>query len=429
MRDASSDERDEAEERYFKSGVWASMNPAQLGVKSLKTRLSNVLKDQILRQLPGLLGDVEAGISSCEQQLHRLGDPRTTLEDQRRYLLRASREYSVLMKAAVDGFYNDPFFGSANTAAGYSRRLRAVVQNTLTTFGEDMRLKGQNRIVVESEPAEAGEISRSDYMTEVTELMRKSRGCELPGTFNPLIIGELFTEQCQPWKDIATGAKNDILEAVYRTIQAILDHTTAAETTKGIFRIVNEKVDALKSDINRKMAELLGPHDEGHPITYNHYLTDNVQKAQSERRRRRFEAAWKGFFGTEDPKAPQYHVYPLQLMKVLEERTEVDMDCYASELTVDYMQAYYKVSSCPGTLDSFSTDETGSINIIPYIPSYRFLVATGPGYVYPIALEEPPILTCITGRVEEVRRRRQRASHRKLPDSQAPLTVQPRNGV
>lgn len=63
-----------------------------------------------------------------------------------------------------------------------------------------MRLNGQNQVIIE-DPIDAvgpGEISRLAYIKEVKELMKKSRGCELPGTFNPLIIGELFTEQCQP---------------------------------------------------------------------------------------------------------------------------------------------------------------------------------------------------------------------------------------
>jgi hypothetical protein len=88
MRDASSSERDEAEEKFFATGIWTSMDPAYLGVKSLKSRLSNVLKDQILRQLPSLLQDVEAGISECRSRQARLGDPRKTVGDQHRYLLR-----------------------------------------------------------------------------------------------------------------------------------------------------------------------------------------------------------------------------------------------------------------------------------------------------------------------------------------------------
>jgi hypothetical protein len=45
--EASSVERNEAEEDFFARGIWASLDPAQLGIKSLRHRLSNVLKEQI----------------------------------------------------------------------------------------------------------------------------------------------------------------------------------------------------------------------------------------------------------------------------------------------------------------------------------------------------------------------------------------------
>jgi len=363
MRDASSAERNEAEENFFATGIWTSMDPTHLGVKSLKPRLSNVLKDQILRQLPSLLQDIESGISDCQSRLNRLGTPRATFEEQRRYLLRVSQDFSVLMKAAVDGIYNDPFFGSAKTEEGYQKRLRAVVQNTLIDFGEEMLLRGETRVIIEpsfenqntrqvnSIPAlenhvlTPDKISRSDYINEVRDLMRRSRGCELPGTFNPLIIGELFTEQCQPWRGIAVGVKDVILQAVYRATQAILDHIAIDETADGIFRIISGGIETLKSGLNQKVIELLEPHCNGHPITYNHYLTDNVQKAQSDRRRRSFEKTLKEFFGSDIIEmASQYRVVPSKLLTLLEQRTEVAMEHYASDLAVDYMQAYYKVS-------------------------------------------------------------------------------------
>lgn len=349
MRDASSAARDEAEENFFATGIWTSMDRTHLGVKSLKPRLSNILKDQILYQLPSLLEDVESSISECHSRLKRLGAPRSTLEEQRRYLLRVSQRFSVLMKAAVDGIYNDPFFGSAKTEQGYQRRLRAVVQNTLIEFEENMRWKGQTQVITEpplkNQVLTSGEISRPDYIDEVRDLMRRSRGCELPGTFNPLIIGELFTEQCQPWRGIAVGAKDTILEAVYRTMQAILDQITVDETADGIFRIVSAEIDTLKSDLNQKVAELLEPHYNSHPITYNHYLTDNVQKAQSDRRRRSFERTLKEFIGIGSiEEGREYRVAPFKLLTLLEQHTENDMERYASDLAVDYMQAYYKVS-------------------------------------------------------------------------------------
>ena len=348
MRNASSTERDQKEDEFFATGVWTSIEPVHLGVKFLRPRLSNVLKDQILRQLPSLLQDVEAGISECQTRIKRLGAPRATFEEQRRYLLQISREFSVLMKSAVDGVYNDLFFGSAKTEVGYQRRLRAVVQNTLTDFEEEMRLDGQTRIILDfpsdTVPLKPDQISRSDYISEVKHLMRRSRGRELPGTFDPLIIGELFTEQCEPWRSIAVGYKDDILEAVYRVTQAILDHAAVEEISSGLFQIITRRIDSLKADLDAKVSELLEPHYNSHPITYNHYLTENVQKAQAARRRRSFEKMMKIFLKTDSiDDGLLYKIAPNRLLAMLDEQTQADMESYASDIAVDYMQAYYKV--------------------------------------------------------------------------------------
>jgi hypothetical protein len=306
-----------------------------------------------------LLKDVEIGIADCRSRMDRLGAPRATFEEQRRYLLRVSQEFSTLMKAAVDGVYNHPFFGSARTENGYQKRLRAVIQNTLTEFEADMRLTGHTRTIVERPLKERnlvpGEVARSAYVNEVKELMRRSRGCEPPGTFNPMIIGELFTIQCQPWRSIATDAKESIVQAVYKTTQAVLDHIAVDNTVEGIFRIINAHIDMLKAGLDIKMQELLEPHHSGHPITYNHYLTDNVQKAQAARRRRSFEKILREVMGGRSVKDDDdARLNPLQLLNLFEQRTEVDMEKYAGELAVDYMQAYYKVGQ-DGPMSTFRT--------------------------------------------------------------------------
>lgn len=348
MRDTSSAERDEAEEKFFASGLWTTINPTKLGVRSLKPRLSNVLKDQIVHQLPSLLWDVQLVRSECQARLDRLGTSRATFEEQRLYLLRASQAFSGLMKAAIDGFYNDPFFGRAKTKEGYQKRLRAVVQNNLTEFERNMRLNGQTQTIVDleldSRMLEPLEISRSEYIKEVTALMRRSRGRELPGTFSPLFIGELFTEQCESWKDIATDAKEGIIHAVNVVVQALLSHIAVEDIADGLFQIISQGIGKLKDDLNRKFTELLDPHYNGHPITYNHYLTDNVQKAQSKRRQRALEGIFKKELGVEQlATGQQYYMNPHNLLSMFEKRTEVDMELYASDLAIDYMQAYYKV--------------------------------------------------------------------------------------
>lgn len=135
MRHATAAERDKAEEEFLSRGIWTSLEPYQLGVKPLKLRLSNVLKNQILKHLPALVGDVEAGIDHCSTSLVKLGVSRSTLSDQRRYLGKVGQEFSKIMQAAVDGEYtNNSFFGNAWSSDGYGRRLRGSGSEHLDRF-------------------------------------------------------------------------------------------------------------------------------------------------------------------------------------------------------------------------------------------------------------------------------------------------------
>lgn len=356
-RNTSLAERNEAEEDFFSKGIWAGLDRKYVGVASLKPRLSNVLKEQILRQLPSLLQDIENGIVDCSARLRRLGTPRITASEQRRYLSQVSHEFSALMSGAIDGVYNASFFGSSKTDEGYQRRLRAVVQNTLTDFSERVRKEGRSLDIVESLELEEVEkdlpsgqrISRDEYLDEVKRMMRRNRGCELPGTFNPLIIGELFNEQCRPWRGIAESLSEDVLEAVHLTTAAILDHVAVPEVVGGILQIINLAIEKLRASCKSKVEELLTPHDAGHPITYNHYLTDQVQKAQAERQKKAFETIFRKQIDA-NVFTPGQTFYMdggdyTGLLNAMVVRSEADMERQAASLAVDYMQAYYKVST------------------------------------------------------------------------------------
>ena len=59
-RDCSLKERNEREADFFSHGIWTSLPASSLGVETLKPRLSAVLKEQILSELPSLIHDVRA---------------------------------------------------------------------------------------------------------------------------------------------------------------------------------------------------------------------------------------------------------------------------------------------------------------------------------------------------------------------------------
>lgn len=209
-RDSSAEERDQAEADFFSQGIWTSLPPSHMGISSLKPRLSRVLKDQILSELPNLIGDVESSIKDCKGRLELLGGPRATIQEQRLHLLRVSQQFSSLVKATIDGVYVDSFFGDPKTNDGYGKRLRAVIQNTLIDFSDTIFRQGHAKDIIDkTKVAKTGppdekddhapiQISREAYIDEVQDLMKRTRGCELPGTFNPLIIGEMFFDQSKP---------------------------------------------------------------------------------------------------------------------------------------------------------------------------------------------------------------------------------------
>ena len=82
--------------------------------------------------------------------MDQLGEPRATVSEQRHYLIRISQLYQSLVKAAIDGTYNHPFFEDAMSEAGYRKRIRAVIQNLNLEFAECIAKQGHSLEVTSS---------------------------------------------------------------------------------------------------------------------------------------------------------------------------------------------------------------------------------------------------------------------------------------
>ena len=353
-RDCSVAERDEREKDFFSQGIWTSLPMRSLGISALKPRLSTVLKDQIVSELPSLIHEVELGIDDCRKRLIRLGEARGTLQEQRLYLLHISQSFTSLIKAAVDGVYTHEFFGRAETDVGFSKRLRAVAQDLLLQFAERMRDEGHDREIIEDTPSRPSprvskQIPRSEYTNHVRELMRRTRGCELPGTFSPLIVGDLFYQQSRPWKRLVELFSERILNAIRSTLRLILVHTTDETTRDGLQReIIDPAMERYSKQLEMKVQEIIRPHQEGHPITYNHYFTQTIQKARQEHAKKDQARRLNAFFKIRPESGPSYvnshHGFNTgELLDASNQPTEADMDRFACSEAIYCMEAYYKV--------------------------------------------------------------------------------------
>ena len=354
-KDHSAEERDKKEMDFFSCGVWTTLQVHIPGIGALKPRLSTVLRDQIILVGPSLIQDVESGIKDCQDRLQRLGEARQTVHEQRLHLVRVGQKFTSLVKAAVDGAYSPDFFGDATTGEGYNKRRRTGLQNLLLKFAEEMRLKGQEKIIVDDESnpqvkSKEGQIFRSKFIDHVVDLMHSSRGRELPGTFNPLIVGDLFHQQSKPWKSILESHSKKMMDGTRTSLEMAAAASADATTCEGLlhelmYLALNQHAKALQ----QKVAEILRPHQHGHPIIYNHYSTETIQKARQARGKKRLTRQLSKFFSPNKPIGAQMAGRSMAvsaLADAITQSTDADMDRYACSEAVDCMEAYFKVSIC-----------------------------------------------------------------------------------
>jgi GTP-binding protein EngB required for normal cell division len=403
-RNLSLTERNGKEKEFFEKGVWTAVHANHLGVDYLKERLSEVLRDHIISQLPSVIQQIDDGLRECRAGLASLGASRSTVNEQRRYLLDVSRRFNERLKDAIDGTYTHPFFGDATSEHDYRKRLRAVIQNTLTTFAEDIRERGHTYDIQEDDTDDefkyAGDrhgqdesgsdesgsdhssnkddqnldsngiestvnnqeetaahkvkkITREVYLLKATSRLRRSRGRELSGLFDPLFVGDLFREQCRPWKGLVTECIKVIINATYKVLDTVLGAVSDEDTKIRVLSLlIDPEMDKIKCEVDAKMAAILHSHFVGHPITYNNKLTEIVQDMQQERRERELKRAFNEVFGNGWLVSGKqtYTLDTASFKRTISSQLEVGMEAYATSCATDFMQAYYQV--CPNLIPS-----------------------------------------------------------------------------
>ncbi|KAH0538175.1 hypothetical protein FGG08_005233 [Glutinoglossum americanum] len=355
-RESTMEARDEAETEFFSRGAWSELRRDIVGISTLRSRLSSVLFHQIKAELPSLIRDVQQEIGNARAKLSTLGKSRSTLDEQRVFLVDLSQTFSQLCKASCDGVYDDSFFGDSLTDIGYIRRLRAVVQNNNLEFAETMKKRGHCRDIQDRADTEAekekrlrGElpekISRKEALDRVRRRLTRSRGRELPGTFNPLLIGELFHEQASPWRALATEHLERVWKATKVFLEDAIKSLTDLRTYDALFRYRIDGILEEKLQRGRKTLDRLMEDCDKHPITYNHYFIENLQKSVRKRREEEVSKRLKVFFPKSIYGDQIFEAFSFRgLLDTLLSQTEADIDTHACIELLDLMEAYYEVA-------------------------------------------------------------------------------------
>ena len=362
-KDSSTEERNAAETAFFEQGVWKTLTRSMVGISPLRGRLSKVLLEQIKAELPALVNDIQEAVEVSEERLSKLGTQRVTVDEQRLFLLSIAQSFQSLCKAAVDGVYTDSFFGNAYTDEGYTKRLRAVVVKANKVYANEMRDHGQTRLILDNKPAGSAKhlrkmgygttkISRADFEDEIVGLLERSRGRELPGMFNPLLVEDVFHQQSKPWEGMAQEHVKAVCEAVDAFLELTISHLADEHTSSNLLRdVIDPRLDTAVRRVNEKLVEVLAPHIHGHPITYNHYFTETIQNTRRKRQEKDLRDQLRRFnpnIADGDRETAHFlntGVRISDLASSLASRNEADMDKYAASEILLCTEAYYKVST------------------------------------------------------------------------------------
>ncbi|KAL7808701.1 P-loop containing nucleoside triphosphate hydrolase protein [Trichoderma gracile] len=353
----SMSDRSKLEDEFFSSPPWATMglNTDRVGVKKLRVYLQELLDTHIERELPKVRDDIRKLLASKEDELQFLGVARSSTDLIRTFLTSLSMSFYGLLQAALDGNYHGVdagFFSNSDKS-----RLRACVQELNTEFAQYMRLSGRRRQVMDSKP-DVGEstesqetnitsrliVNEAEMMQWVKKAHSRTRGKELPGDYNSALLAELFLEQSCRWPGIAKSHVHSIVDLVANWIKLAVGNLHPEKSIETqIQAILQEWLEDAEKNALEELGKLVDDERRG-PLTYNHYYTDNVQKARLDEQRKVAQdavLAEKDYYGKILLDSSQK---VKDFVEKLGPKIVVDMDQQACNEAITQLDAYYKVA-------------------------------------------------------------------------------------
>ncbi|KAI3535469.1 vacuolar sorting protein VPS1 [Colletotrichum filicis] len=286
-----------------------------------------------------------------EKDLEEMGPERRSLGDIRSFMTNVSMRYYQLAQAALDGNYHcseAAFFKEKNGS-----RLRSLVHQRNGAFATKVREQGHKRKITYGPPtprSEDGSSSKSgqilvtgtEMVSWVRETYTQTRGRELPGNYNHILLAELFHEHSSPWRDLAKDHVSTVLECVSKWIrEAVATLVHEDRLRRDTTSFCQEQLELSRKAAFKELEQLFLDEDR-HPITYNHYYTDNIQKARNTSQKDLLENSL-AMVGARNLRTCDANDRKL-LVEELQPKLCVNMDQQACEEALAGLNAYYKVA-------------------------------------------------------------------------------------
>lgn len=376
-------ERNASESQFFRQSRFGTLSPAHLGISSLVDRLSKMLFSHVQQALPRLNEELDEALDNVNKELEATRNPRASPKECKTFLAQLALNFYEVCKAAVNGHYEGRYFrytgnGSSLQDLAASRRLRAEIQLLNQKFAENVRLKG-HKYHIEGLHDKSSELATQHTMDEeqsggqaeiktlnnkimcpqkmshrkamkwVNDVVVRTRGRELLGNFNPLVIAELFWEQSSRWDFYAEEHIDKASNACQRFLEHALNDMAPRDISRRLWPRILADLTTKRQHATDELAKIFRDI-RSYLINYNHYYTDTIKKSRYERRKSHMQKCLE--------KATRYKKVPgsqkdqtyadldlNHLLTLISEHIDPNMDDHSSEEVLDCLLAIYKVCS------------------------------------------------------------------------------------
>ncbi|KAJ5766695.1 uncharacterized protein N7511_004311 [Penicillium nucicola] len=324
--------RHQVEKDFFaQNHPWNKLQEDRVGIDALKCFLGHLLYDHIRSEFPAVIKDIENLSRQTEKDLELLGFSRQTATDQRRFLMRLINAYQSQVHNALGGRYDE------NLDTQSPLKLRMLVRKYNDYFALLMSRKGHAKIFRTVDGKIDSDFKRQEGEKEnIYDWIRcyyvDSRGPELPGVVNPVVIENMFRQQSSPWESIGQTYINTIVKVVHD----FNDHVLALiapedEVRTKLQALLLQQKQRTQHEALNKLQQILKDERGGVLQTVNHYYADTLSSTRRERVLARLESL--GFVEGD----------PFDREKVMKS-VHLSNDDQAVYDIHDMLKAYYKVA-------------------------------------------------------------------------------------
>lgn len=307
--DDSRAEIDAAEESFFRTSPFSVLPDGNKGASALKAKLAKILEDHLHKELPKLRGEVHQLIAEKQKHLGELGASRGSETECRAFLQDLSMILYGRCHDAVRGddadSSEDDIMEDADMAE--QETLRATVSRLVERFRKSQMTRGHKYVIVPDYADSAAsvaadevldaadekedavdlyngsapmEMQHSEALAWAKKKLDRSRGCGLPGDYNPSIVFKLFRQQSEKWHDIALV----YLDAVARTCTTFLRklvfrYCPEDAATKIWATMFEAQLESRRRAAKEELARLIEDLREFPSSCSRHYLT-NLRELQ-----------------------------------------------------------------------------------------------------------------------------------------------------